>query len=272
MAMPVDLQLALVVLVAVTGVVWLLDMLVWQPRRLAATDEPEADDSRAGRRRRAALARKRRSAPVDYAASFFPFLLLVLLLRSFLLEPYQIPSGSMIPSLAIGDFILVNKYTYGLRLPVVGTKVLSVKEPERGEVMVFVAPHKKEYFIKRVIGLPGDRIRYEKKQLYINGAPARQKFIATLPVGRPDHRIYEERLGEVGHRIHKNLLDGRKVREWVVPEGHYFMMGDNRDRSSDSRDWGFVPEENIVGRAVAVWMHKKPGFHLPEFSRNGWIR
>lgn len=271
--MQFDLPLILVILVSFTGTVWVLDKLLWQPRRLAAMQAAgsrKKEAAKSGKKQEDAV--PERSVLVEYAASFFPFLLLVLLLRSFLAEPYQIPSGSMIPSLAIGDFILVNKYAYGLRLPVAGTKIMSVKDPQRGEVMVFIAPHKKEYFIKRVIGVPGDHIRYEDKMLYINDEPADQKFVAALPPGRPVYRVYEEQLAEAGHMIHTSLADDSRKREWKVPEGHYFMMGDNRDRSSDSRHWGFVPEQNIVGQAVAVWMHKKPGFNLPGFSRNGWIQ
>ena len=270
--MPFDLPTLLVILVALTGSIWIFDKLVWRPRRLAAGRTAETGDDRPDSGHQKPSGARGRSTLVEYAASFFPLLLLVLLLRSFLLEPYQIPSGSMIPSLAVGDFIAVNKYIYGLRLPVLGTRVLSVDDPERGEVMVFVAPHKREYFIKRIIGLPGDHVRYENKRLYINGEPANQAFVAALPAGRPAYRIYNERLGNVSHSIRTNLHDERQVQEWTVPDGHYFMMGDNRDRSSDSRHWGFVPEKNIVGKAVAIWMHKEPGFHLPEFSRNGWIR
>ncbi|MDA0977505.1 MAG: signal peptidase I, partial [Proteobacteria bacterium] len=208
---------------------------------------------------------------VEYSVSFFPVLAIVLVLRSFLFEPFQIPTGSMIPTLEVGDFILVNKYTYGIRLPVIGTKIVSVNEPENGDIMVFIPPHQNEYFIKRVVGVPGDRVRYQDKTLYINGEKQPQTFVAQIPPVNPQFLLYEETLGDASHMIQRNPYRETRVEEWVVPEDSYFMMGDNRDQSSDSRYWGFVSEKNIVGKAVAVWLHKKPGFRLPEFSRNGWI-
>lgn len=177
----------------------------------------------------------------------------------------------MIPTLEVGDFILVNKFTYGIRLPVIGTKILDVNEPKNGEVMVFIPPHQDEYFIKRVVGIPGDRVRYQDKTLYINGEKQSQTFISQIPPVNPKYLIYSENLGGVDHIIQRNPFQDARVDEWVIPPGHYFMMGDNRDQSSDSRYWGLVPESNIVGRAIAVWLHKKPGLRLPEFSRNGWI-
>jgi len=208
---------------------------------------------------------------VEYSISFFPVLAIVLVLRSFLFEPFQIPSGSMIPTLAVGDFILVNKFTYGIRLPVVGTKIVDIAEPKNGEVMVFIPPHQDVYFIKRVVGIPGDTVRYQDKTLYINGKRQNQTFVAQIPPVNPRVLQYREKLGNVEHVIQRNPYRETSVDEWVIPEGHYFMMGDNRDQSSDSRYWGLVSEHNIVGRAVAIWLHKKPGIRLPEFSRNGWI-
>ncbi|MFB0932976.1 MAG: signal peptidase I, partial [Pseudomonadales bacterium] len=208
---------------------------------------------------------------VEYSVSFFPVLLIVLVLRSFIAEPFQIPTGSMIPTLKVGDFIVVNKYAYGIRLPVIGTKIFDIDEPKNGDVMVFIPPHEDQYFIKRVVGIPGDRVRYEDKVLFINGVEQVQKFVAKIPPNKPRYVVYEETLGGANHLIHKNNFRDTRAYEWVIPEGHYFMMGDNRDQSSDSRYWGLASEENIVGKAFAVWLHKEPGMHFPDFSHNGWI-
>jgi len=202
----------------------------------------------------------------------------VLMLRSFLIEPFQIPSGSMIPTLAVGDFILVNKYHYGLRLPVFGNKIVANNDPERGEVMVFFPPHERRYFIKRVIGLPGDLIEYENKILRINGEPVTIDVLGDVQidtaVGMRRGTLFNEQIGSASHSAQIVSDDFRTPARtsWLVPPGHYFMMGDNRDNSADSRVWGAVPEQNIVGRAFAVWMHKEPGFNLPTFSRNQLIR
>ena len=218
----------------------------------------------------------RESVPVEYAKSFFPILFAVLLLRSFLFEPFQIPTGSMIPSLNIGDFIVVNKYSYGLRLPVSGTKILEVGEPERGDVMVFIPPHIDEYYIKRVIGLPGDHVQYRNNMVYINGEALPQTPVGIIQEQGVMHST--EIVGGVTHDIYTAASQRySRIYDWlppegaVIPEGHYFMMGVNRDNSSDSRYWGPVPEENIVGKAVAVWMHKEPGLKLPRFSENRLI-
>jgi signal peptidase I len=256
--MDIDFSLVLVVLVSICGFIWLLDALLFAKAR------KQADKSR-------------EPVVVEYAKSFFPVLFIVLMLRSFLVEPFQIPSGSMIPTLEVGDFILVNKYHYGLRLPVLGTKFVANNEPERGEVMVFIPPHDDSYFIKRVVGLPGDTIEYENKVLRINGelvdvAIIDQVNIETAGGLRPGV-LLNETLGEVPHQAQIITQTNRSRRtSWVVPPGHYFMMGDNRDNSADSRVWGPVPEENIVGKAFAIWMHKEPGFNLPTFGRNQRIR
>lgn len=263
--MSINFPLILVLATAITGLIWLLDILLLKPRRLenleAAGDVDEETRTRV-------LAEP---AVVEYSISFFPVLAIVLVIRSFLFEPFQIPTGSMIPTLQVGDFILVNKYTYGLRLPVIGTKVVDINEPQNGEIMVFIPPHQDEFFIKRVVGIPGDRVRYQDKTLYINGEKQNQTFVAQIPPVNPRYLVYREKLGDTEHLIQRNPYRETRVDEWVIPEGHYFMMGDNRDQSSDSRYWGLVSEENIVGRAVAIWLHKKPGLRLPEFSRNGWI-
>ncbi len=152
-----------------------------------------------------------------------------------------------------------------------GTKVIDVDAPRNGDVMVFIPPHTDEYYIKRVIGVPGDRVRYDGKTLYINGEEQEQGFVARIPPGKPRYVVYEENLAGVEHLIHRIPYRREPAQEWEVPVGHYFMMGDNRDLSADSRKWGMVPEENIVGKAVAIWFHKDPGWRLPEFSRNAWI-
>jgi len=201
-----------------------------------------------------------RSLFVDYGRSLFPVILIVFILRSFIVEPFRIPSGSMLPTLHLGDFILVNKAAYGLRLPIVYKKVIPTGSPDRGDVMVFRFPENpKINFIKRVVGLPGDHVRVVGRALYIND----QKIEQTLLDGNHqtnDRRPYIsnrylEELDEVNHDI---LLRrggrGSKGFDGVVPEGHYFVLGDNRDNSRDSRYWGFVPEENLVGRAFFIWM------------------
>lgn len=260
-----DFSLLLVVAVAVTGLVWLLDVIWWRRHRRTRLATAEAG---AGGALEPKARKKLVKEPwfVDYARSFFPVLLIVLLLRSFLVEPFQIPSGSMRPTLEVGDFILVNKFTYGLRLPVLHTEIVDFGEPERGDVMVFRFPEEPSInFIKRVIGLPGDHIRYEDKQLYVNGEPVPKELVDATPFSAPGESLFEEQLDGRKHTIYNNPRDpGPQVRELVVPEGHYFMMGDNRDHSNDSRYWGFVPESNIVGRAFAVWMHWDGG--LPSFS------
>jgi len=264
--MSINFPLVLVLATAFTGVVWLVDYLVFRPKRLGRVAAAGDIDEES---RKAILAEP---IIVEYSISFFPVLAIVLVLRSFLFEPFQIPTGSMIPTLAVGDFILVNKFSYGIRLPVIGTKIVDIAEPKNGEVMVFIPPHQDVYFIKRVVGIPGDTVRYQDKALYINGKRQNQTFVAQIPPVNPRVLQYREKLGNVEHLIQRNPYRETSVDEWVIPEGHYFMMGDNRDQSSDSRYWGLVSEHNIVGRAVAIWLHKKPGLRLPEFSRNGWIQ
>jgi signal peptidase I len=264
--MSINFPLILVLATAFTGIVWLLDYLVFRPKRLRRLAAAGAVEEKAQE------AMLKEPIIVEYSISFFPVLAIVLVLRSFLFEPFQIPSGSMIPTLEVGDFILVNKFTYGIRLPVIGTKIIDIAEPKNGEVMVFIPPHQDDYFIKRVVGTPGDNVRYDNKTLYINGKPQVQTFLSQIPPVNPKVLQYSERLGEVDHLIQLNSYRETIGAEWVIPEGHYFMMGDNRDQSSDSRYWGLVSERNIVGRAVAIWLHKKPGLRLPEFSRNGGIQ
>jgi signal peptidase I len=198
---------------------------------------------------------------VEYARSFFPVVLIVLLLRSFLFEPFRIPSGSMMPTLLVGDFILVNKFSYGVRLPVLNTKILEMGEPSRGDIVVFRFPKQPEVdYIKRVIGLPGDRIAYFDKKLYVNGIPAKQVSLGRYQgVGQGSNMSGAERLEEDLLGIEHSILVSRGASSvedvFVVPQGQYFVMGDNRDNSNDSRYWGTVPEANLVGRAFFIWMN-----------------
>ena len=208
------------------------------------------------------------SALVENAKSLTPILALVFFIRSFLFEPFQIPSGSMEKTLLIGDFILVNKFTYGIRMPVWRNKIISNNDPERGDVMVFFPPHKDQYYIKRVVGLPGDLVEYNNKILKINGEIQEQIITPISKRSLFQDRI--EKLGNIEHKIKINIATQRNENISVrVPDGHYFMLGDNRDNSQDSRSWGPVSEERIVGKAVAIWMHKEPGWNLPSFDRVG---
>ncbi|HEX7035778.1 MAG TPA: signal peptidase I [Pseudomonadales bacterium] len=270
--MDIDFPLVLTWAVLICGAIWLLDVLALRPRRRRAAKSLEDSGGRREDVERV-LAEPRL---VEYARSFFPVLLVVLLIRSFLAEPYQIPSESMVPTLEVGDFILVNKYAYGLRLPVLGTKIVDIGEPQRGDIMVFIPPHDPRYFIKRVIGIPGDRIRYADQTLWINGKRASYELVREFELDLPmaagpiPVREYLESFDGDTHRIFRYPLRDT-AQEWVVPEGHYFMMGDNRGRSEDSRTWGFASEDKIVGKAVAIWIHKAPGLSLPTFSRNRWL-
>ncbi len=209
---------------------------------------------------------------IDYARSFFPIFLVVVLLRGFVAEPFRIPSGSMMPTLLVGDFILVNKFAYGLRLPVTKDKVVDIADPQRGDVVVFRYPQDPSVdYIKRLVGLPGDTIRYNNKVLEVNGKPVGLVDVgAYQPVGsgfRAEGSVEKkENLGSVEHAILVKPT-GRgcplPANGIQVPEGHYFMMGDNRDDSNDSRCWGFVPEANLVGKAFMIWLSwdwKRSGF------------
>ena len=267
--MDINFPLIMVVAVFAGTIIWAIDALFFAGKRRQRV----ADAQASGADEAALQSLAREPAVVDVAKSFTPVLAIVLIVRSFMYEPFQIPSSSMVPTLEVGDFILVNKYDYGLRLPVLRNKVLDINEPQRGDVMVFFPPHKPTtYFIKRVIGLPGDIIKYENKVLYINGEKAELELLAHLPVAQPEYRVFQEQLGDVSHQI--RTVDARRFRDDFTVEvrpGHYFMMGDNRDNSSDSRVWGQVPESAIVGKAVAVWMHWNDFFSMPSFSRAGSI-
>jgi len=262
-----NFALFLFLLLALTGAVWALDAGVLRRRRPSDARQPWW---------------------AEYSISFFPVILIVFVLRSFVVEPFKIPSGSMMPTLLIGDFILVNKYTYGIRLPVVNQKVLEINSPQRGDVMVFRYPPDTSLdYIKRVVGVPGDRVEYRDKRLRINGkeVPLRRLEEDYLFKERMQYsQLFVETLGSVEHEI---LIDGDAPNPQpyahafpyaancnynsdgvacVVPPGHYFMMGDNRDNSSDSRVWGFVPDRNIVGKAFFIWLN------LNELGRFGSFR
>ena len=285
-----NFALILFVLVILTGVAWVADKLVFMPQRRRAAEavvaefdrqqarvgERFADENAAQTRARLRDDKLRQPWWLEYSASFFPVILVVFVVRSFVVEPFKIPSGSMVPTLLVGDFILVNKFDYGIRLPITNTKITEGRPLERGDVVVFRYPKDESVdYIKRVIGLPGDTVAYQDKQLTINGKP-----VPETPL--PDY-FDEERIGYA--KQFEEDIDGRKnailnnpaVPPYIVgaedypyrdnctynargvickvPPGNYFMMGDNRDNSADSRYWGFAPDKNIVGRAFFIWMN-----------------
>ncbi len=249
-----NFALILFVLLLVTGALYALDVLKFRKLRDKNATEPFW---------------------VEWGASFFPVILIVFVLRSFLFEPFKIPSGSMIPTLLVGDFILVNKFTYGIRLPVINKKVIDINSPQRGDVMVFRYPEDPSLdYIKRVVGLPGDTVAYQNKRLTINGQAVEMTRIADYL--HPERLYYSEQY-QADMGVEHRLLNDTDAPSFIpdpgrfphrenctynaagvvckVPAGHYFMMGDNRDNSRDSRAWGFVPEENIVGKAFFVWLN-----------------
>lgn len=300
--MDFDFNLILVPATLIFGAIWLLDKLVLKQKQSKGLEKS--------------------TAPVRWAYDFFPILAIVLVVRSFLIEPFNIPSSSMVPTLYTGDFIAVNKYAYGIRLPLVNTKVLDLGAPQHGDVVVFRYPENpKIYYIKRVIGVGGDTVSFNNGQLSVNG-----KAIATTPANfTPDPKmtaqlyppgktetgevVTAEQAAQLGNQEeqtarylqespssnHQHLVRYLGDKNWfqyasflqqaspqlmasqgqqwqlTVPKGHYFVMGDNRDRSADSRFWGFVPDENLAGKAVYVWTHKASGLSLPTFNRNGAI-
>ena len=260
--MDFDFPLIMVTAVFVTGVAWLLDVMLWAPKRVSAAEALSAQST--DNDENADIARKellKEPVFVEYSRSLFPVILAVLVLRSFIVEPFRIPSGSMMPTLLAGDFILVNKFSYGVRLPVIDTKIIPVGKPERGDVLVFRYPKDPSIdYIKRVVGLPGDKIAYYNKQLFINGEPATQTGLGTYDgvgagVSMAGSKILSENLTGVKHNILIDAQRGTLEGEFQVPEGRYFVMGDNRDNSNDSRYWGVVPEENLVGKAFMIWMN-----------------
>ena len=286
-----NFSLLLFILTVVTLFYWLAERLHFKPQRVAAAASIEAQDGA----RRAELTRlgiakvdgdvlaARHAALaqpwwLDWTAGLFPVILVVFLLRSFLFEPFKIPSGSMIPTLLVGDLILVNKFHYGVRLPVINKKIIANNDPQRGDVMVFRYPRDTSIdYIKRVVGVPGDEVSYRAQKLYLNGKPVPTE---ALPEYYDEDSLryapqFKELLGNAPHRILVNprlqpFYGGDDQRSFPfrenctynpegftckVPPCHYFMMGDNRDNSQDSRFWGFVPDENIVGKAFFVWMN-----------------
>lgn len=211
---------------------------------------------------------------VEYSRSFFPVIVIVLLLRSFILEPFRIPSGSMLPTLNVGDFIVVNKFSYGLRFPVFNWNFVPLGEPETGDVVVFrYPPDPSKDYIKRVIGKPGDTIRYVNKRLSLNGEELAYEYVRQYEEGNSfimrEAEVRSETLGEVEHQILVLSRAFDQGGEVTVPEGHYFVMGDNRDNSEDSRRWGFVPERNLVGKAVFIWMNWDSVLGHPDWRRIG---
>jgi signal peptidase I len=284
-----NFSLLLFILSGVTLLYWLAERFVFLPRRTAAAAALESNDAA----RRAELVKKgidkvdgditeakhrllEQPWWLDWTAGLFPVIVVVFLLRSFLFEPFKIPSGSMIPTLLVGDLILVNKFHYGIRLPVLNRKIIANHDPQRGDVMVFRYPENPSIdYIKRVVGVPGDKVAYINKRLTINGKPIETKPLAEFYDGDSMHysQQFSEQLGEVEHRmlntkerapfvmgVHdfqykENCRYSLEGVECTVPPGHYFMMGDNRDNSEDSRYWGFVPDENIVGKAFFIWMN-----------------
>ena len=276
----VDFPLILLCLVFGSGLLWLLDSLFLAPGRKRIASALQAQYPRwnvegspdAGSYQSRVAAKAREPVLVEYARSFFPVLLVVFVLRSFLVEPFQIPSSSMVPTLEVGDYILVNKYTYGIRLPVIRTKVLALNNPQRGDVVVFFPPHMNDtYFIKRVVGLPGDTVEYRNKQIFVNGERVERERAAEQ-FAQSSHNITgRESLGESEHLMQVDTRRPSSDFSVVVRPGHYFMKGDNRDNSSDSRVWGQVSEKDIVGKAFAIWMHWDTLISLPSFSRVGAI-
>ncbi|MBK1705734.1 signal peptidase I [Halochromatium glycolicum] len=262
--MSFDFPTFLVAATALTGGIWLIDALFFAPkrRRIATAAASGASDETAP----ASAGGYKEPVLVEYARSFFPVILIVLLLRSFVVEPFRIPSGSMMPTLLVGDFILVNKFAYGLRWPVLNSKFVELGEPERGDVIVFRFPQDESVdYIKRVIGVPGDQVYYRDKTVYLNGEPLGQIPLGNYvgENGRPTGLL--EAIEKIDDREHEILINPRTGDfpracrvladgPVTVPEESYFVMGDNRDNSNDGRCWGFVPEENLVGKAFAIWM------------------
>lgn len=279
--MNIDFPLILVILVFGSGVIWALDAAIAagpRKKRIEAlrAEFPQWEDVQTTDAKKfmaAVNTSATEPAIVEYARSFFPVLAAVFVLRSFLFEPFQIPSSSMVPTLEVGDYILVNKYTYGLRLPVLRDKVVSIDSPERGDVMVFFPPHQnKTYYIKRVIGVPGDLIEYRDKHLWVNSEQVPREWLDSGSGDSKRTSKGSETVGDDAPYLMQidNLRPARDFSVRVKP-GHYFMMGDNRDNSSDSRVWGQVPERDIVGKAVAIWMHWESFLSVPSFGRVGTI-
>ena len=256
--MDYDFSFYLFVAAVVTGIIWGSYLLILKSRGETFSEENEP-------------------FYVEYARSFFPIVLIVFLLRSFIAEPFRIPSGSMMPTLLVGDFILVNKFTYGIRLPIINKKILDINKPQRGDIFVFRYPKDPTVdYIKRIIGLPGDKIEYSNKRLTVNGQAINEISLGTFHgVGQGDDMTGAEEFVENLTGVEHNILirNGAPTVEFVyeVPEGQYFAMGDNRDNSNDSRYWGPVPEANLVGTALFIWMNWDLQNTGVGFSRIGTI-
>ena len=272
-----DFPTFLVAATALTGGIWLIDALFFaSKRKRRAGAQAGAGGEAAGAVKEPLL--------VEYSRSFFPVIFAVLVLRSFLVEPFRIPSGSMMPTLLVGDFILVNKFSYGIRLPVLNKKIIDIGDPQRGDVIVFRYPKQPSVdYIKRVVAVPGDSLRYENKTLYINDKPMPQTAAGTyIGVGSGAQMTGAYRQVEnldgiehdiLVHPLAPNLPMGCNVLRngpITIPEGHYFAMGDNRDNSNDSRCWGLVPDENLVGKAFGIWMNWDS--NLDSFPPIAWER
>jgi signal peptidase I len=254
--MIIDFSFILVAALFVTGIIWGLDAWLWKPKRSVAADGQSAPEP----------------VVVEYARSFFPVILIVVVIRSFLLEPFRIPSDSMMPTLLDGDFIFVNKLTYGLRLPVANTKIMSLGDPERGDVVVFRLPSDPATnYIKRLVGLPGDHVVVRDNRIFVNGlAMPIQADGFYIGQGYSGAQVGKEKLGDIEHSV--MITQDRYATDYeaTVPSGHYFFMGDNRNNSLDSRfpQVGFVPDKNLVGRAERIWMHWR-WREMPKWGRIG---
>ena len=267
----------LVILTLITGVIWVIDRFYWRPKRQQALAAALAKTENLATSEQQKLIK--RPSWVENSGGVFPILAAVLILRSFLYEPFQIPSGSMMPTLLVGDFILVEKFSYGIREPMFRNKFIETGKPQRGDIAVFKYPEQPTVdYIKRIVGLPGDTIRYRNKQLFIKPAckqgqtcpnfqviPLTERQQSQFNMGPYPLWQANEQLPELSHQILINLAlpdmvnnyynqTGSDTAEWVVPANQYFALGDNRDNSRDSRFWGFVPEQNLVGKAVCIWI------------------
>jgi len=258
--MDIDIGFWLTLLVLIGTVIWLAD---WR-LKLRREDRPSAVRE-----------------TVEFSNSMLPVFVVVLVVRSFLFEPFTIPTPSMLPTLQVHDFILVNKFAYGVRLPVTHTRILETGSPRHGDVMVFRYPEDtSKNYIKRVIGLPGDHVAVRDGELFLNEQPVARELKARAGSSVRQEAVFVETLNDhrytMRHEWVMNPYTGQMMRrptdgEWRVPQDSYFVIGDNRDNSLDSRSWGFVPESHVAGKAVLIWMHWKSLFSLPSFSRNGAI-
>lgn len=264
--MDFNFSLILLVITLAFGLIWLIDILFWRKHR------------------KSTVGKVKYPLIVDYARSFFPILLIVLIIRSFIVQPFRVPTGSLEPTILPGDFILVNQFAYGLHFPVFNWEILPLGKPKRGDIVVFHWPvNSQRDFVKRVVGLPGDHISYINKILYINGKAAKQKFIgyasdSNSPTGPSwTVKVMQENLFGIKHNIylcvnnnsHCPIAMVQNYHDLIVPPGEYFMMGDNRDNSDDSRYWGFVPEKDLVGKAFLIWLSWNSATHRVRWQRIG---